>query len=73
MPDERLMKLRDEFLERHKDAHYLVLNGTTGAVLGAVYYAPDWHIQDEVIAYDLKRFFTLVEEAELMRNEETDA
>lgn len=72
MHDPRLARERTEFLERHKDAHYLVINSRTGETIGAVYYGPDWSLQDEVITAELKRFFTLVQ-VEMLRNEDPDA
>jgi hypothetical protein len=65
-PQER----RDQFIEKHLDAHVLVFDTRTKVPLQAIYYAPDWQATPEVIDADLRRFFALVREEELRRQNE---
>jgi hypothetical protein len=60
---------RNEWLEKHKDAHFLVFDTRTRLPLGAIYYAPDWHDTPEVRENELKRFFALVQQLEFERGE----
>ncbi len=63
-------ELRHEFLEKHRDAHYVVYDPRTRHPIGAIYYAPDFFVTPEVHRAELERFFALVKLAEFERQEE---
>ena len=54
-------RLRYQFLERHRDADWLVFDARTHQAIGAVYYAPDWYETPEVHRKGLRDFFSLVQ------------
>lgn len=54
-------RLRQEFFEQHRDAHYLVFDNRTHQAIGAVYYAPDWWDTPEIREKDLREFFQEVQ------------
>ena len=61
---------RREFIEKHRDAHYLVYAPGTRQPVGAIYYAPDFFSMPEVHRAELESFFALVKLAEFERQEE---
>lgn len=63
MSEETAARLRHEFLERHRDAHWLVFDNRTHQAVGAAYYAPDWWDTPEVHRKELREFFQLVQSA----------
>ncbi len=64
MSEQTAHRLRQEFLERHRDAHWLVFDSRTHQAIGAVYYAPDWWDTPEVHRKELRDFFSLVAAAQ---------
>lgn len=64
MDADRAGQLRTEFYEKHKDAHYLVIDTRTGFPLGAIYYSFDWEYIPEVRKKNLREFFAAVQELE---------
>lgn len=74
MNDKLAHRLRQEFLERHRDADWLVFDNRTHQAIGAVYYAPDWWDTPEVRRKELRDFFGLVNMAqqEWVAQEEDD-
>lgn len=65
--EEVACRLRQQFLERHHDADYLVSDSRSHQAIGAIYYAPDWYGTPEVHRKDLRDFFSLVETTEWLR------
>ncbi len=63
-------ELRRKFMEKHRDAHYVVYDPRTRHPIGAIYYTPDFFVMPEVHREELKRFFTLVKLAEFDRQGE---
>ena len=71
MATDRMNELHQEFLDRHRYSHYLVVDKRSGNCIGAIYYAPDWEMQKEVIDERLRVFFELVREAEFRAGAES--
>ena len=67
---DRANELRREFMEKHRNAHYVVYDTRTRQPIGAIYYAPDYFVMPEVHEAELKRFFALVKLVEFERQGE---
>lgn len=63
--NETAARLRGEFLERHRDAHWLVFDSRTHQAVGAIYYSYDWFDTPEMQERDLRNFFREVQAADL--------
>lgn len=65
MSEETAARLRGQFLERHRDAEWLVFDSRTHQAVGAIYYSPDWFDTPEIHERDLRNFFRAVQAANL--------
>ena len=60
MSDDRMHKMQQEFLEKHKDADELVCSTKTKHCIKAVYYSP----MEKFVHDTAREFFRLVSELE---------